>query len=88
MLWTVPSGGNPYYVLAHAYIAAELNFLNGAGTTPEVIAAFDAATDLFEEYTPAQAAKLKGPAKTAWIELAEFLDDYNNGLIGPGHCTE
>lgn len=88
VLWTAPKGGNPYYILAHAYIAAELNFLNGAGTTPEAIDAFDAATELFEGYAPDDAAALKGRDKTAWIELAEFLDDYNNGLIGPGHCTE
>ena len=41
---------------------------------------------------PADFDDLKG--KTAkeirafWIGLAETLDDYNNGLTGPGHCDE
>ena len=26
----------------------------------------------------------KGPSRQAGIDLAEELDDYNNGLIGPG----
>jgi hypothetical protein len=90
VLWTPPQG-NAYYILAHAYIAAELNFLNGADFT-DAQAAFDAATDLFETYTPEYVAGLKGPAGNAlraqFIELAEILDDYNNGLIGPGHCSE
>ena len=29
-LWTEPKGGEAYYILAHAYIAAALNFKNGA----------------------------------------------------------
>jgi hypothetical protein len=90
VLWTAPQG-NAYYILAHAYIAAKLNQLNGADFT-DAQAAFDAATDLFETYTPEYVAGLKGPAGNAlraqFIELAEILDDYNNGLIGPGHCSE
>jgi hypothetical protein len=23
-----------------------------------------------------------------FIDTAELLDDYNNGITGPGHCTE
>lgn len=89
VLWTAP-GGNAYYILAHAYIAAELNFLNGAAATPEVQTAFDTATGLFNTYTPAQIAALRGnsPVRQQFIALAELLDDYNNGLIGPGHCSE
>ena len=32
VLWTAPKKGNAYYILAHAYIAAYLNELNGADT--------------------------------------------------------
>lgn len=84
VLWTAPRG-NAYYILAHAYIAAELNFLNGADSTAAQDA-FDAATALFDVYTPADVAGLKGAAKHAWTNLATILDNYNNGLIGPGHC--
>ncbi len=91
VLWTPPKGGNAYYILAHAYIAAELNFLNEADPSA-VKAAFDAAKVLFNTYTPAQVAALKGQAGNAlraqFIQLAGILDVYNNGLTGPGHCSE
>jgi hypothetical protein len=35
VLWTNPEG-NAYYILAHAYIAAQLNLLNGASAPAEV----------------------------------------------------
>jgi len=88
VLWTPPSGGNAYYILAHAYIAAELNFLNGASSTPDVDAAFFAATSFFNTYTPANAALFKGKAGMQVIGWATTLDNYNNGYIGPGHCNE
>lgn len=89
VLWTSPSGGNAYYILAHAYIAAKLNQLNGADFSVAQ-SAFDQATALFANAanTPAAVGKLKGSARTTWINLATTLDNYNNGLIGPGHCSE
>ncbi len=33
ILWTAPKKGYAYYILAHAYIAAKLNELNGADTS-------------------------------------------------------
>lgn len=91
VLWTNPKGGNAYYILAHAYIAAGLNELNGADFTAAQ-AAYEAATDLFNTYTPDDVAGLKGKngkeTRDEFIALAQILDDYNNGLIGPGHCSE
>lgn len=89
VLWTAPNG-NAYYILAHAYIAATLNMLNGASTPPEVLSAWNEATTLFQTYTPAQIGALKGNQKPRprFLELAGLLDMYNNGLIGPGHCSE
>ncbi|MDX2136158.1 MAG: SdrD B-like domain-containing protein [Saprospiraceae bacterium] len=86
VLWTPPSGGNGYYILAHQYIAARLNFLNGASSTQQVTAAFNAATTLFNTYTPAQWSGLPKSVKDQFISLASTLDQYNNGIIGPGHC--
>jgi hypothetical protein len=88
VLWTSPKG-NAYYILAHAYIAAELNFLNGANPSAAQ-AAFDEATSLFGTYSPAEIAALKGnnPLRANFLELATILDDYNNGIIGPGHCSD
>ena len=87
VLWTPPQGGNAYYILAHQYIAAYLNFLNDADPT-DAQDEFDSATALFQSYTPAYVATLKGQAKKEWVDLAAVLDYYNNGLIGPGHCDE
>lgn len=88
VLWTPPAG-NAYYNLAPQYIAAELNFLNGADPSAAQDA-FDDATALFNTYTPEAVAALKGnnAVRKEFISLAEILDDYNNGLIGPGHCDE
>jgi hypothetical protein len=85
VLWTSPAGGNVYYILAHAYIAAQLNFLNGASSTTEVNDAFNASTVLFNTYTPLNVPKNK---KALFIGYAYTLDQYNNGYIGPGHCSE
>ena len=88
VLWTSPNG-NAYYILAHAYIAAKLNQLNGADFTAAQ-SAFDTATGLFNTYTPAQIGALRGSStlRAQFISLATILDNYNNGLIGPGHCSE
>jgi hypothetical protein len=91
VLWTSPKG-NAYYILAHAYIAALLNQLNGASIPVDVLAAFDEATELLETYTPEEIKALKGKAgnelRAQFIALGLTLDDYNNGLNGPGHCSE
>ncbi len=87
VLWTAP-GGNVYYVLAHQYIAAELNMLAKASMPGEVQGAFDAAYELLMDSDPDKVAELKGQARNHWTSLAKTLDDYNNGLIGPGHCGD
>lgn len=87
VLWTAP-GGNVYYILAHAYIAAKLNILDGAASTPAVDAAITAAETFFNSYSPNSALGLSKPARAALINFAKTLDDYNNGLTGPGHCSE
>ncbi len=78
VLWTHPRRGNEYYILAHQYIAAELNQLNGASIPINVKEAFDKATDLFAGTETAE--------RSEWIAISELLDDYNSGIIGPGHC--
>jgi len=84
VLWTAPQG-NAYYVLAHAYIAAKLNNLNGADTA--VVAADIAFAESFFA-THAPSTELTKAERSAVIAAAANLDNYNNGLIGPGHCTE
>jgi len=90
VLWTAPKKGNAYYILAHAYIASTLNFLDGASAPPEVLDAWNQATALFETWTPDQVGALKGnkPPRPDFLSYAGVLDYYNNGILGPGHCSE
>lgn len=85
VLWTQPKG-DPYYILAHAYIAAKLNILDGASSTSAVDAAIAAAEAYFATAVPG--ASLTKAQKAELIGYATTLDQYNNGLIGPGHCSE
>jgi hypothetical protein len=84
---TAPAG-NAYYNLAHQWMAAHLNTLNGASVPAAVAAAIASGNSLFSTYTPAQVAALpkSSPTRAQFIALAALLDDYNNGLTGPGHC--
>jgi hypothetical protein len=85
-LWTSSSGGNAYYILARAYIAAQLNILNGAASVPQVDTAMSWATSFFNTYSPTD--NLSRTVRNNAIYYAGLLDQYNNGLIGPGHCDE
>ncbi len=106
VLWTPPKKGNAYYILAHQWIAAELNVLSGAEIPQDVLNAWLEAQELFEIYTPGEIVALKSvrisssprarvmraanstDLRGRFIELAEILDAYNNGYLGPGHCTD
>ena len=85
VLWTPPAG-NAYFVLAHQYIAAELNGLNGADDAAVTTTMAQAET-LLSTYAPAQ-VKTSKTLKAQFTALAAALDAYNNGLVGPGHCSE
>ncbi len=84
VLWTPPAG-NAYYILAHAYIAAYLNGLDGADTSA-VSAQLAHAATLFSTYAPT--ATLSKAVRQDFVNTASVLDQYNNGYIGPGHCAE
>ena len=88
VFWTPPAG-NAYYNLAHQYMAVRLNILNGADAAAAQ-ATLNSATTLFNTYTPAQVAVLKSTnaVRKQFVNLAAILDSYNNGYIGPGHCSE
>jgi hypothetical protein len=81
-----PVEGNGYYSLAHQYIATKLN-LESASAPEEVEEAFEAATALFNTYTPAQVAADK-TLNAQFKALVGILDAYNNGLTGPNHCDD
>jgi len=90
VFWTPPAG-NAYYNLAHQYMAAKLYILNGADPAAAQTA-LNQATALLNTFTPAQLASMKGSAgnttRAQFLNLAAILDNYNNGYIGPGHCSE
>jgi hypothetical protein len=89
VFWTAPKG-NVYYSLAHQYMAAKLNDLDGVTPSATVANAILAAEDLFDTYTPAEIGALKGnnPLRAQFIELAGILGAFNEGLAGVDHCTE
>ena len=93
VFWTAPKGGNAWYILAHQYMAAMLNILNDASTTPAVDDAIADAEALFAIYdSQAEIDSLKGKAGNAiraqFLEAAGILGSFNEGLVGPGHCDE
>lgn len=83
---TKPGKGGKYYILAHQYIAAQLNLLANADPN-DIVDSFKEATDFLEVYTPQQVKGNKSLEAKA-VELGGILDDFNNGRIGPGHCDE
>jgi hypothetical protein len=85
VLRTPPKKGNAYYILAFQYIAARLNIEAGASTTPQVVAALVFAESFFNTYTPTD---FPAAQRTLAINNAKVLDSYNNGYIGPGHCSD
>jgi hypothetical protein len=87
ILSTPPKKGNAYLILAHQYIAAELNILSGASIPSEVSEAMAAAQELLIQFQE-ELIILNDPDRADALYLAETLDRYNNGYIGPGHCSE
>lgn len=85
ILSTPPAGGDATYILAHQLIAAKLNVESGAdasalGTTIDEADAWLTTHPL--------GSNPRGADREEGIALAEVLDDFNNGLLGPGECTE
>lgn len=86
VFWTPPAG-NAYYNLAHQYMAAKLNVLDGADAPASVLTALAGAEALFNAQGLADTTLSRTETTTA-RQLATILDGYNNGLTGPGHCSE
>jgi hypothetical protein len=83
VLFQNPAGGNAYFILAHQYIAAELNRLNGASVS-DLGGALGDAEFYLVEYEDVM--DIPDDIREDVIVLASLLDDFNNGLIGPGYC--
>jgi len=84
--WTqvldVAPRGDPYYILAHQYIAAILNQQNGAYVPDQVRQTLVDAYTYFSSSPDGRAAYDRNTL-TTWANL---LDQYNNGQLGVPHC--
>ena len=86
-VFRTPPRGNVFYQLAHQYMAAKLNVLDGAGSTTAVTNAISGAEALFGGLA-AGATTIPTAQRTQAATWATLLDNYNNALVGPGHCSE
>jgi hypothetical protein len=80
-LFNTPPKGSQYIILAHQYITALLNIQGGSSVTPEVQAALDKAAAYF-----IGGGAGAGDPSVDISGVSTILDNYNNGLVGPGHC--
>ena len=87
IFWT-PVRGRPWYQVAHQYMAAYLNIQNGAdptdlnGEMPDIRAWLESADP------ERRNRDLPPPERQDARDWNSLLSDYNEGLIGPGHCAE
>lgn len=94
VLRTSPSGGNYYYILAHQFIAAQLNMLGGAACSVEALMAFNEAKTILgaEGFTPEYVSGLAGAERRQMLltilRLSRTLIQYNYGRLGPVRCGE
>jgi hypothetical protein len=81
-----PTGGNGLVSLAKQLIAAKLNIQNGADGS--VIAGAIVAADAIIGglVVPPVGGGFLNPSSTS--ALTQALDDWNNGITGPGHCGD
>jgi hypothetical protein len=80
-----PAGGNGLIFLAHQMIGTELNVLNGATLPLTQSTALANAHALINGLVipPVGSGYLSPGSASA---LTQTLDQYNNGITGPGHC--
>ena len=80
-----PAQGNGLVTLAHQLIAAKLNIANGSDPADAAQAIADADAMVGSLVVPPVGTGYLPPGQTS--ELVEMLTEYNEGTIGPGHCT-
>jgi hypothetical protein len=80
-LFNTPPKGSQYIILAHQYLTALLNVQGGSSVPPAVQTALNTAADYFNG-----GGAGTGDPSVDITGIATILDNYNNGLTGPGHC--
>ena len=77
-----PPAGDAFYILAHQWIAATLNRIQGADTEGAIDDALqDGGAILWD-------CQVTDEEREEAIAISELLDAFNNGLVGPVHCDE
>ena len=79
-------GSDATYILAHQLIATKLNLLRGADASALDTTVGDA-DEWLGDHPPLGSAP-SDPDRAQGIALAETLDEYNTGVIGPGACED
>jgi hypothetical protein len=79
-----PTRGNGLISLATQLIAAKLNAANGADVSAVATAIAQADALIGDKVVPPVGSD--SLASSVTDSLTSLLDDYNTGLIGPGHC--
>ncbi len=90
VFWTAPAG-NPYDNLAHQYMAARLNVLDGASVPASVAHRDRVRDDAVPDNTRRRRSapsRAPTPCRQQFVALAGTLGSYNEGRIGPGDCDE
>jgi hypothetical protein len=85
-----PLGGNAYIILAHQYIATELNGLDPDNPSlPDFVNEnMTSAALLLQQYEGDIYIPKDSPDRAIAIYIAGILDDFNNGLLGWPHCDD
>ncbi|TPW09137.1 MAG: PT repeat-containing protein, partial [bacterium] len=84
-IFNTPAAGNGLISLAHQLIAALLNEFNGASMpAPQQSAMFGAQSMIGSLVVPSVGTGFLSPSSTS--AYTQTLDEYNNGITGPGHC--
>jgi hypothetical protein len=81
-----PPQGNGLVILAHQLIAAKVNVANGSDDSAVAATIIAADALIGANVVPPVGSDSVHPSTVG--ALSQPLDDYNNGLIGPGHCPE
>jgi hypothetical protein len=103
VFWTNPKGGNAYFILAHQYMAAILNQLNGAGNPAGLATNLANAYILLDYYDEPphnnnipknedNVLVIGTKDRAEAIAIAGYLAQYNEGTLeelgAPTHCGE
>ncbi len=81
-----PAGGNGLLSLAHQLIAAKLNIAYGASSAAILATITAADAQIGNLVIPPVGGGYLAPGSTS--SKTNALDQWNNGVTGPGHCTE